>query len=121
MIRGPVDKKIETNNKGKVSIKQPYHSIATEQMSAITKYQGKINQEARKELVFNKVTNPKVSEIQNKNDNYAVFKGKKKFIDQTEVSADQAEWNNFENKKKKMLIDNGVNPNPFSMLDDTSR
>ena len=50
-----------------------------------------------------------------------MFKGKKKIFDQYEVSADQAEWNNFENKKKKMLIDNGVNPNPFSMLDDTSR
>ena len=50
-----------------------------------------------------------------------MFKGRKKIFDQNEVSADQAEWNNFENKKKKMLMDNGVNPNPFSMLDDTSR
>jgi hypothetical protein len=45
-------------------------------MVAITKYQDKINQEARKEVVFNKVTNPKVSEIQNNNDRYTVFKNR---------------------------------------------
>lgn len=73
----------------------------------------------RKDLVFNKVTNPKVSEIQNRNESYLIQKGRKKILEQCEVSADQAEWNNFENKKKKMLLDNGVNL--FSILDDTSR
>jgi len=32
-------------------------------------------------MVFNKMTNPKVSEIQNKNDRYAVLKSKKKIED----------------------------------------
>ena len=47
-------------------------------MKAINKFQEKINQEARKDMVFNKMTNPKVSEIQNKNDKYVVIKTKKK-------------------------------------------
>jgi hypothetical protein len=62
-IRGPVDKSLDTGPVGNVSMKQPYHSIALDQIRAIKKFETKINQEARKEIVLNKVANPKVSEI----------------------------------------------------------
>lgn len=62
-LRGPIDKSIDTGAKGNISIKYPYHPIAKEQMKVIQKYQNKINQEARKELVLSQVANPKVSEL----------------------------------------------------------
>jgi hypothetical protein len=64
-----------------VSIKQPYHPIAIEKMNTIKKHENKINQEARKEIVLRKVINPKVSEIQNKNEQYVQQKTAKKFLD----------------------------------------
>jgi hypothetical protein len=53
-----------------VHIKAPYQSIQQENVRLIEKYKLKINQEARKDIVLSQVANPKVSGIQNKNEEY---------------------------------------------------
>ena len=72
------------------------------------KYKHKIDQEARKEIVFGHIANPKVSEIENTNEAYLNQKNQKKMTDYARLSMDETDRREFQQKKKKMLSANGT-------------
>ena len=84
------------------------------------KFKHKIDQEARKTLVLSQVANPKVSEIQNQNDEYLNQKNQKKLIDFARLSIEETDRREFEQKKKKMMEAMGPTPS-LQLSEDTYR
>ena len=64
----------------KISYNDTMLAMKKEKLDALQKNANEIKQEARKELILNQITHPKVSQIQNFNQDYIVRKLNQKII-----------------------------------------
>lgn len=78
-----------------VNIRAPFKAIQEENIKLMQKYKHKIDQEARKEIVFGHIANPKVSEIENTNEAYLNQKNQKKMTDYARLSMDETDRREF--------------------------